>query len=152
MPRAVCGTNAGTDRRGIRGLDLNPTNQQGSSLVEVMVALFLIGICLLAVAPMFVSSMKQDAAGADISRASTRATARMELLRTLPFHALDSGGSLTASVAGYMDETDADVTVRWQIVDGGGPTDAKTIRVIGIATRDVLGQAKSAEMTTLRAP
>ena len=117
-----------------------------------MVSLFLIAICLLAVAPMFVSSMKQDAVGADISRASARATARMELLRTLPFHALDAGGSLTASVAAYSDESDSRVTVRWQITDGGTATDPKTIRVIGVVTRDVLGQAKSAEMTTMRAP
>ena len=131
---------------------MNSGKQHGASLVEVLVALFLTAICLLAVAPMFVSSMEQDAAGADMTRASAQATGRMEVLRALPFHALNAGGSLTTSVAGYSDETDADTTVRWRIKNGAGPTDPTTILVIGIATRDSLGQVKSAQMVTLRAP
>jgi Tfp pilus assembly protein PilV len=129
---------------------LNNGSQYGASLIEVLVALMLIAISLLAVAPMFVSSMRQDAAGADLGLVGASTNARMELLRTMPFHALDPGGSLTANVAGYFDESNADVTVRWEIVAAGGPTGTKTIRVVGIATREVLGQAKSTEMTTIR--
>ena len=88
-------------------------DQHGSSLVEVLVALFLISITLLAATPMFILSMKQDSAGADMGRVGARATARMELLRTTPYHDLEPGGNLASDVAGYFDASDPDVAVRW---------------------------------------
>ena len=125
-------------------------DQCGSSLVEVLVALFLISISLLAATPMFILSMKQDSAGADMGRVGARATARMELLRTTPYFDLEPGGSLLSDVAGYFDASDPAVAVRWEIVDGGGPTGTKTIAVRAVAPRQVMGRPSSVDLRTLR--
>jgi hypothetical protein len=125
-------------------------DQRGSSLAEVLVAMFLISVALLAVSPLFVLSSRQNAAGADMGRIGARATSQMELLRTTPFFDLDPGGALGANVAGYSDTSDPDVVVRWEIIDGGGPTGTKTIAVRAIATRIAIGQPRSVELRSLR--
>jgi len=132
------------------GLVTRGGDQRGTSLVEVLVALFLISIALLGASPMFVLATKQDAAGADMGRIGARATARMELLRTTPFHDLDPGGSLVSDATGYFDASDPDVAVRWEIIDGGGPTGTKTIAVRAVAARQVIGEPNSVELRTLR--
>jgi hypothetical protein len=125
-------------------------DERGSSLVEVLVALFLISVALLAATPMFVLSMKQNALGSDMGRVGARATARLELLRTTPYFELGPGGGLASNVTGYFDASDPDVVVRWQIVDGGGPAGTKTLAVRAIASRQMVGRASSIELRTLR--
>ena len=125
-------------------------DQRGSSLVEVLVALFLISITLLAATPMFILSMKQDTNGADMGRVGARATARMELLRTTPYYDLEPGGNLASDVAGYFDASDPDVAVRWEIVDGGGPTGTKTIAVRAVVPRQVIGRPSSVDLRMMR--
>lgn len=132
------------------GFVIRGGDQRGSSLVEVLVALYLISIALLAASPMFILSTKQDAAGADMGRVGARATARLELLRTTPFHDLDPGGSLASDVTDYFDASDPDVAVRWEIIDGGGPTGTKTIAVRAVAARQVIGEPSSIDLRTLR--
>ena len=125
-------------------------NERGYSLAEVLVALFLIGIGVLAAAPALVSSMKQNATGADLGRVGAVAITRMELLRSIPFHDLFAGGSLNADQAGYYDDSDPEVGVRWEIVDGGGPPGVRTIRVRAEAVRQSIGLPKSIELTLVR--
>lgn len=125
--------------------------QRGTTLVEVLIALLLIAIGAVAVAPVMIQSMGRNAASVDVSRLGAEATTRMEILRATPFHLLTAGGSLASNVAGYSSTSDPSMDLRWQIVDGGGPTGVKTIRVVAIATRSVSGQAKSVRLTTLRA-
>lgn len=125
-------------------------NERGTSLAEVLVALFLISIALLAAAPMFVLSMKQNAVGSDMGRVGARANARLELLRTTPYYALAPGGDLASDVSGYFDASDPDVLVRWEILDGGGPTGTKTLAVRALATRQVIGAPSSTVLRTLR--
>jgi hypothetical protein len=71
-------------------------------------------------------------------------------LRTTPFHDLDPGGSLVSDAAGYFDASDPDVAVRWEIIDGGGPTGTKTIAVQAVAARQLIGEPHSVELRTLR--
>jgi len=124
--------------------------ERGSSLAEVLVALFLIAIALLAAAPMFVLSTKENSVGADTGRVGSRANARMELLRTTPYYDLQPGGGLNSNVTGFFDTSDPDVVVRWEIVDGGGPTGTRTIAVRALATRQVIGRPSSVVLRTLR--
>jgi len=126
------------------------TREIGSSLVEVLVALFLIAIALLVVTPMFVLSLRQNAVAADMGRIGTRSASRLELLRTTPFHELQPGGDLASNVAGYFDASDPDVLVRWEIVDGGGPSGTRTIAVRAIASPSPTLRAASIELRTLR--
>ena len=125
-------------------------SENGTSLLEVLIALLLIAMGILSVAPMFVYSADVNATGANISSLTAMATARMESLRATPFHELIPGGALTSNVVAYSDTTNPDVVLRWEIIDGGGPTDTKTIRLIAILVSQLSGRPKSVELTTLR--
>ncbi len=125
-------------------------SENGTSLLEVLVALLLIAMGAVSVAPMFVSSADANASGADISSLTSMATARLESLRATAFHDLIPGGSLTSSLASYSDTTDPSAVVRWEIIDGGGPTDTKTIRLIAFVVTQLSGQQKSVDFSTLR--
>jgi hypothetical protein len=133
------------------GVVIGARDEAGTSLLEVVIALLLIALGTLAVVPMFVSAKGVNASGANISVLSAKATAQMESLRAEPFHHIVAGGSLTSSVAGYSDTSDPRVVVRWQVVDGGGPAGAKTIRLLAFAVGELPGQVRSVGLTTLRA-
>src|SRR5207249_5740501 len=85
---------------------------RGFSLVEVLLALALLFVGIVAAAPMFIFAMKETAAGADMGAVGAAAVDRMELLRASDFYSLPAGGSLTANVGGYSDTTSARCTVR----------------------------------------
>ena len=125
-------------------------SENGTSMLEVLVALLLIAMGALSVAPMFISSAGANASGANISLLASMATARMESLRATAFHNLIPGGSLTSSLASYSDTTDPNAVVRWEIIDGGGPTDTKTIRLIAFVVSQLSGRRKAVEFSTLR--
>jgi prepilin-type N-terminal cleavage/methylation domain-containing protein len=123
---------------------------RGFSLVEVLVALFLIGLGVLAAAPMFIYAMQGNATGADFGSVGAIAVERMEQLRSQTFVNLPAGGSLTVSQTGYSDLTDPDYILRWRITDDATPPTLKTISVRAIAVRQVVGERKEITLTTLR--
>jgi hypothetical protein len=133
-----------------RGLVSRLRDECGTSLLEVLVALMLLAMGMLSVAPMFVSSVDTSATGADISSLSSRATARMESLRAEPFHTLIPGGSLTSNVSGYSDTTDPQVILRWEIVDGGGPSGTRSIQLVAFRLSQLSAKPSSVLITTLR--
>ncbi len=124
--------------------------ENGTSLLEVLVALVLIAMGALSVAPMFVSSANANATGGDISSLTAMAMAQMESLRATAFHNLIPGGSLMSDLADYSVTTDPDTVLRWEIIDGGGPTDTKTIRLVAFAVTPLPEHRKSVEISTLR--
>jgi prepilin-type N-terminal cleavage/methylation domain-containing protein len=123
---------------------------RGFSLVEVLVALFLIALGVLAAAPMFVYAMQGNASGADFGSVGAIAVEQMEQLRSQTFASLAAGGSLTVSQTGYSDLGDPEYIVRWRITDNATPATIKTITVRVIAVRQVVGQRKEITLTTLR--
>lgn len=124
---------------------------RGFSLVEVLLALALLFVGIVAAAPMFIFAMKETAAGADLGRVGAAAVDRMELLRASDFYSLPAGGGLASNVTGYSDASNPAWTVRWQIVDNGAPPTVKTISVRAIVTRQAIGLAKEVTLTSLRA-
>jgi hypothetical protein len=129
--------------------DRADTGAGGFSLVEVLLALFLLGLGVLAAAPMFMYAVQGNAVGADYGTVGAVAVDRMETLRSLPFHALVVGGSITTDQTGYVDLSDPDHIVRWRILNSGTPS-VKTIVVRVIATREVVGRAKEVTLLTMR--
>lgn len=129
---------------------MRPACSSGFTLVEVLVALFILGVGVLAVAPMFVYAMRCGAVGADLGSVGAIAVERMERLRAEDYLDLAAGGSLAADVAGYSDLTDPDFVVRWRIQDNVTPPATKTLSVRVTANRRVLGLPKSVTLTTLR--
>jgi len=127
-----------------------PRSARGFTLVEVLLALGLLFIGVVAAAPMFIFAMKETAAGADMGSVGAAAVDRMELLRASDFYSLPAGGSLSSNVGGYSDTTSALYTVRWQIVDNASPATMKTISVRAIAARQAMGPAKEVTLISLR--
>lgn len=122
----------------------------GFTLVEVLLAVFLMGIALVYAAPLFVTAVRENAAGADFGSVGAMAVDRMERLRAIDFQGLAAGGSLSAGVNGYSDASSPAFTVLWQIVDNGSPATEKTIAVRVVAARRAMGQAKEITLTTVR--
>lgn len=122
----------------------------GFSLIEVLLALFLLGVGALAVGPMFVYGMRKSASSGDFGKVGAAAVKEMELLRVASFGSLTAGGSLTSNVTSFSDTTDASVTVRWTIVDNATPATVKTINVLAVAKRAVSGPAKQIQLSTKR--
>jgi type II secretory pathway pseudopilin PulG len=120
------------------------------TLVEVLLALLLIGVGVLAAAPMFVYAMQGNAVGGDLGSVGAFAVERMELLRAQNYFAIPAGGSLTSDVTDYSDTSDPEVTVRWTITDNTAPNGTKTITVRAIANRQVVGEPKEVTLSTVR--
>ena len=64
------------------------TTQRGFSLIEILVALLLMQIALLALVPMFVVATRSTTSAGDLGTVGVIATQRMELLRQTAFTAL----------------------------------------------------------------
>jgi prepilin-type N-terminal cleavage/methylation domain-containing protein len=122
----------------------------GFTLLEVLVAMFLIGIGVLAAAPMFMYAMQGNAVGGDFGSVGAVAVERMELLRATDYFSLPAGGSLTSDVTNYFDLSNPDVTQRWSITDNTTPAGTKTITVRVIANRQVVGDRKEVTLTMIR--
>ena len=126
-------------------------NQQGMSLVEVLLAMLLISISLLAVAPMFVASMHGNNTGADLGTVGAMALDRMETLRQTNYETLTAGGSVTSNVTGFVDTSNTNYVVRWQVTDNSTPPDTKILTVFAESTQQHDGPHVEITMSTMRA-
>ena len=130
-------------------------NADGFTLIEVMLALFLIGLGLLAAAPMFVYAMQGNASGADFGTVGALAVEQMETLRSQPYSTLAAGGDIDTPTVGYtMTVADQQInityTMNWAIVDNASPVGTKTITLRAVADRQVVGVAKEVVLTSVR--
>ena len=96
--------------------------EAGMSLVEALVAIFLVGLIALSVAPLMMLANQAAAAAQESTELVAVGAAQMEALRGLGFAdpQLAAGGSITASAAGYsMDPYNGDPNqyLRWEIID-----------------------------------
>jgi len=132
------------------GILTMPHSERGFTLVEVLLALLLLFVCVVAAAPMFIFAMKEIAADADMGSVGAAAVDRMESLRGSDFSSLTAGGGLTSSVTGYSDTSNPRCTVRWQIADNASPATVKTIGVRAIAVRQAIGNVKDTTLLSLR--
>ncbi len=126
--------------------------ENGFTLVEVLLALFLIALGMLAVAPMFVYATQGNAVGGDYGSMGAIAVERLELLRGTDYYdsSLAAGGSLSSNVTGYFDDSDPDFLVRWRIADDVTRADTKLIVVRAIAL-GVLGRSGQRKEMTVAA-
>ena len=123
---------------------------RGFTIIEVIVALSLMFVILLAAAPMFLFAMKETASAGDLGIVGAAAVDRMEFLRTIDFNSLTAGGSLVSDVGGYADTSSPDFVVRWQITDNAAPSTVKTLNVRVIASRSPIGLPKEITVSSLR--
>jgi prepilin-type N-terminal cleavage/methylation domain-containing protein len=123
----------------------------GFTLVELVIALSLVAMTVLAVAPLFVFASRENASVAEQSSAGALAVRRMELLRATPYADLDDGGDLASNVAGYFDDSQPHCSVRWTIAARTtAPMPGKVITVRATARGPLAGTSREAEIVTVR--
>ena len=127
-------------------------SSSGFTLIEVIVSLFLIGLGVLAAAPMFMYAMQGNAIGGEKGAAGALAVEQMEVLRATYFLALPAGGSLTVDTAGYVDTSDPNNTVRWLIASNTAPPGSLIISVRVIPAGSIPGSSREVTLTTIRGP
>lgn len=93
--------------------------ERGSTLVEALVGLSMLGVVLLGVASLFVASTREIRTGGEDSLLASAAEAQMEILMREPFDQLVDGGSLTDPLEGYFRVLDPgngrQVLLMWEI-------------------------------------
>ena len=123
----------------------------GFTLVEVVLALFILAVGVIATAPLFVFAAQENAVGGDLGKVGDLAVRRMELLRATDFVLLPNGGDLNSNVNGYSDLSRPGFVVRWVVADNPNPpATTKTITVRTIADRQVIGRKKEVTLIAVR--
>ena len=132
---------------------MSSTNSSGFSLIEVLVATFLVGLISLAIAPMMLMAVQTSAIAQEMTELTAAGTTQMEILRALPFSdaQLAAGGSIAASNAGYSLDPfngDADRYIRWRVVDDNVARKRITL-VVGVR-ESIWGPPRELTMETFR--
>lgn len=126
--------------------------QDGFTLVEALVTLFLLTLIALSMGQLVGVGMMSNEAAEDLTVATTLSTAKIEQLRNTDYVELIAGGSLDSDQATYFDRVDDnddganDYSRRWQITDQVG---GKLVAVQVVALLPVLGPAKSTTLATV---
>jgi type IV pilus assembly protein PilV len=97
-------------------------NNKGFTLIEVMVALTILSIGLLAVGAMQISAINGNKAALDISEASFIAESKLEELLSVQFDTL-------VAVTNASDTSNTRYTINWDVSDNAAPNNTKTIDV-----------------------
>lgn len=124
----------------------------GFSLVEALVATFILTLVALSLAQLIGIGMLSNKTALDLTQATSLSGAKLEQLRSGDYSSLVAGGSLVTSNVGYFDLVDADgdgnsdYVRRWSITDQPG---GKLIQVQVTSNTAAIGPAKSATMATV---
>ena len=94
-------------------------NNQGFTLVEVMIGMAIFFIGFLAVGSMQLTAINGNAGAREATEAATRATSQLETLISLPYDSIVDGGPVV----------DGAYTVSWDITDDTPLPNTKTIMV-----------------------
>ena len=125
--------------------------QDGFTLIEVLIALTIFAVGLLAIAAMQTSAIRMNSTGNRVTELSTLGIDRLENLMSLPYSDpwLEQAGNPPAGVdsAGntHQINTADGYLLSWNIADNNPTTNTKTI------TLTVTGNGKSLSLTTIRA-
>ena len=109
-------------------------NEQGFTLLEIMIAISILAIGLLAIASLQVTSIRGNAFASGVTEGTTLAADRIEKLLALPYtDAALSAGSHTDSTPpnGYV--------ITWQVTDNAPLNNTKTIDLT-VTWRDHVAQ------------
>ena len=104
----------------IRGLAMKPSiRSKGFSMVEVLIALLILAVSLLALAGLMVTTTKNSSFGGHMTEASTFAQDKLEQLRVSPWAGITTGNDTTLGSTGitytrnWTVTQNTDGTQRW---------------------------------------
>jgi len=127
-------------------------DELGSTLVESMVALFVVSMILLGIAQMVGFGMLAHRVSEDLTAATVLAEHKLEELKNTDFDTLTAGGSTATEAAGFFDSPDVDAdgapdySRRWRIQDVAG---GKVISVRVVSPLPTSGPPKDAVLVAL---
>jgi type IV pilus assembly protein PilV len=122
--------------------------QGGFTLIEVLIAVTIFAVGLLAIAAMQTSAIQMNSTGNRLTELSTMGMDRLENLMSLPYSNpwLDPVDSSTPDSAGNLHQIPNNgYTIRWDIAGNNPTTNTKTI------TLTVSGKGKTLTMVSIRA-
>ncbi len=128
------------------------TGEHGFSLIEAVVAIFILTIVALGLGQVLGMGMATNATSDEITQGTALATSKLEELRGGDYDALIAGGALDEDLADYSETIDQDgdgtpdFTRRWQITDQTG---GKLIQVRTASFSRGIGNEKVAIMATV---
>lgn len=133
----------------------NHPGEQGFSLLEILVALFVVSLILVGIAQLIGFAVYVHSTAEDLTQTTALAADKMEELRDMSYAALVPGGSVDSDIPGFFDNPDIDAdgtgdyTRRWEIND---LVTHKRIRVRTISFLAKIGPPKDAIVVALVAP
>ena len=126
-----------------RGIIRKKNRKAGFSLLECVIAIFIVTIGLLAVAALSAVATQGEMFAFNSADASALAASKMEELKA---GTLTNGGSLTSNVSGYSDTPNWYFYRRWQI--SSGPAGTKQITVV-VVPQVSSNKVRTTEIKTL---
>jgi len=118
------------------------TQEKGFSLIEVLVAITIFAVGLLAVASMQLTSVKGNFSARNVTEAITLGQTKAEELYTLPYNHADLTAGVHNQTLGYYN-------YQWTVVDNDALNNTKTITLDIQYTHN--GQSKQARIVMAKA-
>lgn len=136
------------------------SNNQGFTIIEVLIAMTILSVGLLAVGTMQIASIKGNKTALDITEASFLAESKLEELISIPFDHVDlidtKADGTTGLDASTVDTADYSTssgngryTLFWNIADDFPQNNTKTIKII--VNWSNKGQSKNISISCIRA-
>jgi len=130
---------------------LAPTNERGFTLIEVLIAMVIMTIALVAMAELMAITLRIQMLGRNETASVRLVQSKIDQLVAVNFTnaSVAIGGSLTSDVANYNDTPTAGYKRRWQIAAIAGETRVRTLTVTIIPAVKDSRTTRSVQLTTI---
>jgi type IV pilus assembly protein PilV len=138
-------------------------NDQGFTLIEIMIAMVIFAIGILSVAALQTKATKGNISANRSTRAFTWCSDRMETLMSLPYASVvadapaQTADGIDNDYDGQIDEAgeSGDINIAWTVVNNDGAPGNPPLNTISITVTVIwqtpMGQQKTVNLTTVRA-
>jgi prepilin-type N-terminal cleavage/methylation domain-containing protein len=130
---------------------LAPTNERGFTLIEVLIAMVILTIALVAMAELMAITLRIQMLGRNETASVRLVQSKIDQLVAVNFTnaTVAIGGSLSSDVTNYNDTPTAGYKRRWQIAAIAGETRVRTLTVTVIPDVKDNRTTRSVQLTTI---
>ena len=127
------------------------TNERGFTLIEVLIAMVIMTIALVAMAELMAITLRIQMLGRNETAAVRLVQSKIDQLVAVSFGdaSVAVGGSLTSNVTNYSDTETPGYTRRWQIAAMAGETRVRTLTVAVIPDVKDNRTTRPVQLTTI---